>query len=75
MGEGSPPPSPSHSLVNSGEGEAGSPVFQGRLKAAQRWSFYGLFQSAALDNSLTSTLALKFEGFRVKTKNRNCPSG
>lgn len=68
VGDGSPPPSPSHSLMNSGEGEARSPDFQGYLKAVQTRSFYYPCQSAALDNSLPSTLSLKFEDFRIKKK-------
>lgn len=63
VGEGSPPPSPSHS---SGEGETGSPDFQGYLKAAQTSSVYYLCQTAALDNSLRSTLILMLEVFRIK---------
>lgn len=70
VGDGSPPPSPSHSLMNSGEGEARSPDFQGYLKAVQTWSFYYPCQSAALDNSLPSTLSLKFEDFRIKKKEK-----
>lgn len=66
MGEG---PSPSHNL-KSGEGKAGSPDFWGYLKAVQTWSFYYLCQSAALDNSLPSTLILKFENFRIKKKKK-----
>lgn len=72
VGEGSPPPSPSHS---SGEGETGSPDFQGYLKAAQTSSVYYLCQTAALDNSLRSTLILMLEVFRIKKRSKNHLSG
>lgn len=74
VGKGSPLPRPNHDLRNSGEGEAAIPDFQGYLKAVWSWLFYYLCQSSALDNSLASTLILKFEYFRIKkTKNSLSP--
>lgn len=37
------------------------------------WPFYHLCQSSALDNSLASTLILKFEYFRIKKKKKKQP--
>lgn len=68
VGKGSPPPSPSHNLRNSGESEVANPDFQGYLKAVWTWSLYYFCQSSALDNSIASTLILKFEDFRIKKK-------
>lgn len=71
VGKGSPPPSPNHNLRNSGESEVANPDFQGYLKAVWTWSLYYFCQSSALDNSLASTLILKFEDFRIKKKNNS----
>lgn len=68
VGKGSPPPSPNHNLRNSGESEVANPDFQGYLKAVWTWSLYYFCQSSALDNSIASTLILKFEDFRIKKK-------